>query len=138
MKTILPIFLTTFTTLISAANERKPTGTITIGIPIAKPSKPPAAPPPNDTTPGHFFACINADLTGTCKKFEDTTKTCHNFPAEYVNTISSIQPDKRQTCYFYNKVDCLGEVDGLMWPGSRNLRGRRFDNQAVSWQCNET
>ncbi|KAH6444603.1 hypothetical protein HBI59_096880 [Parastagonospora nodorum] len=139
MKTTIVILVTIFTTLVSAVDERKPTGTIIIGLPLPKPSKPPAAPPPTDpdSTPGHFYACTNVDLMGTCQKFEDTTKTCHNFPAEYVGSISSIQPDRHQTCYFYDKADCGGEMDELIWPGSSNLRGRRFDNRAVSWTCNE-
>lgn len=137
MKTTLLILLVTFTTLISAANERKPTGTITIGVPIAKPSKQPVA-PPHDSTPGHFYACTNVDLMDTCKKFEDTTKTCHNFPQEYVGSISSIQPDRKQRGYFFDQADCGGEVDELIWPRSSSLKGRRFDNRAASWRCDET
>ncbi|EAT85145.1 hypothetical protein SNOG_07679 [Parastagonospora nodorum SN15] len=97
MKTTIVILVTIFTTLVSAVDERKPTGTITIGLPLPKPSKPPAAPPPTDpdSTPGHFYACTNVDLMGTCQKFEDTTKTCHNFPADQIDTRRAISTTRR-------------------------------------------
>jgi hypothetical protein len=31
----------------------------------------------------------------------------------------------------------VGRADWLRWPGSANMRGRRFDKMVASWRCSD-
>jgi hypothetical protein len=54
-----------------------------------------------------------------------------------LKALTSIRPDKKQMCVFYSDVNCNGDTDWIRWPGSANMRGRRFDNKAASWNCQD-
>jgi hypothetical protein len=60
---------------------------------------------------------------------------CHEFKDDYFGSISAFRPDKGQVCYLYTESKCGGDFDSLVFPGSSNMRGRRFDNRAKSWKC---
>ena len=36
---------------------------------------------------------------------------------------------------FFDGDDCQGKADWIRHPGTKNMRGRRFDNKVRSWRC---
>ena len=91
--------------------------------------------PPAVVTGGHT-ACTDSNFGGECKFFEDLPDTgCHNYPVVFHDKWSTIRPNPGQFCHFHDMVDCYGSTLRLEWPGSENLRGKRFDNRVKSWQC---
>ncbi|KAF1916799.1 hypothetical protein BDU57DRAFT_418557, partial [Ampelomyces quisqualis] len=87
--------------------------------------------------PGDLYVCTDINFSGTCSYFHALTYNCYNFDAPFRRQISSIRPDKNQVCIFYENEDCGGSDDWVRWPGSANMRGRRFDNRAASWRCSD-
>ncbi|KAH7392749.1 hypothetical protein BKA66DRAFT_21375 [Pyrenochaeta sp. MPI-SDFR-AT-0127] len=104
---------------------------------FAPPAPPPEPSPEPESSPGDIFVCTDTAFRGTCEYFHNVTYQCHNLPANLQKQLSSIRPDKGQLCIFYDDQDCFGAAHWMRWPGSGNMRGRRFDNKVVSWRCTE-
>ncbi|KAF2848884.1 hypothetical protein T440DRAFT_509254 [Plenodomus tracheiphilus IPT5] len=92
-------------------------------------------PAPIDSAPGKIYICDSKNFAGTCKVFTSALNKCTNLPHDFQNVATSIKPDKGQTCRFYDREDCFGTGEWIRWPGSGNMRGRRWDNRARSWVC---
>jgi hypothetical protein len=90
-----------------------------------------------ESTPGDIFVCTDADFTGTCEYFHNLTYECYNLDDRFRRQLTSIRPDKNQLCLFFDEDNCAGNADWIRWPGSGNMRGRRFDNRAASWKCSD-
>jgi hypothetical protein len=101
------------------------------------PPAPPAASQAPESSPGDIFVCTDSDFKGVCEYMHSVTYVCNNFGDKYAGLLSSIRPDKGQLCLFYDKKDCFGDADWIRWPGSSNMRGRRFDDRAQSWKCSD-
>jgi hypothetical protein len=84
---------------------------------------------------GGHLACHDANFTGACAYYVEPRGECHYYLFKHWDKYTSIGPDKGQFCYFYERGDCYGDGIQLEWPGTRNLRGRRFDNRVKSWKC---
>ncbi|KAF2830095.1 hypothetical protein CC86DRAFT_436180 [Ophiobolus disseminans] len=116
--------------------------------PPPEPSKKPDEPKPDDkpkarvyaleAEPGDVWMCNNINFDhehGKCVYFREVTNKCFNLPSDMAGQISSIRPDKGQLCRFFENTDCGGKADWIRWPGTKNMRGRRFDNRVRSWNC---
>jgi hypothetical protein len=159
-KTMFPtLLLTLFTFLTSAQEHGSPAGvppTVTQVLPSDPPKVNPTLDPnaisfaswvdPNnmspptptpESNPGDLYVCTDTQFTGDCSYFHAVTYQCYNLLPQYRKKLSSIRPDKNQLCIFFAEDNCNGAVDWMRWPGSGNMRGRRFDNEAASWQCTE-
>ncbi|KAI8934634.1 hypothetical protein NX059_008327 [Plenodomus lindquistii] len=112
------------------------------GAPKPKPApKPPAKPAPPKTGVdigiGDIYVCQSKDFGGVCRLLKSVVNKCENLPYDLTGTLTSIKPYKNQMCRFFSQDNCYGDSDWMRWPGSKNMRGRRFDNKARSWQCTE-
>jgi hypothetical protein len=105
--------------------------------PTPTPTAVPAPAPEPESTPGDVYFCTDANFGGNCQYLHDLTYQCHNLPAELNKQVTSLRPDKGQLCMFYEGTECGGRADWIRWPGTTNMRGRRFDNSVSSWQCSE-
>jgi hypothetical protein len=93
--------------------------------------------PTPESTPGDLYVCTDANWGGSCQYIHALTHNCYNFVDPLLKSLTSIRPDKNQMCVFYSGVDCVGDTDWIRWPGSGNMRGRRFDNKVASWNCQD-
>jgi len=82
--------------------------------------------------------CNDSNFGGKCVYFTTTyPRICYPLPADMAGKISSIRPDKNQVCRFYEGENCGGQADWLRHPGTKNMRGRRFDNKVKSFKCDD-
>ncbi|KAF2036281.1 hypothetical protein EK21DRAFT_106384 [Setomelanomma holmii] len=92
-----------------------------------------------NSTPGAITVCTSANFDtlsgGLCQDIKQTLGQCHNFGSVLRKKLTSIRPDQGQICYSYDEDEWFGGADWLVWPGSGNMRGRRFDKMAASWMC---
>ena len=94
------------------------------------------------TNPGGHLACSDANFTGACQHYQEPVDKCITYTdradistAAGGSKITSVGPDRGQTCYFFDHEMCTGNFMELGYPGSSNLRGLRFDNVIRSWKC---
>lgn len=92
---------------------------------------------PSESTPGDLYVCTDTQFGGDCEYFHALTYNCYNLADKFKHKLTSIRPDKNQMCQFYDSDNCVGDSDWIRWPGSGNMRGRRFDNRAASWTCSD-
>ncbi|KAH7122279.1 hypothetical protein B0J11DRAFT_334728 [Dendryphion nanum] len=85
--------------------------------------------------PGGHLACADADFQGDCHYYYEPPSGCHNYEFERWDKWTAIKPNKGQYCYFFEEADCYGSKVELRWPGTNNLRGKKFDNRIKSWNC---
>ncbi|KAF2749247.1 hypothetical protein M011DRAFT_525151 [Sporormia fimetaria CBS 119925] len=90
--------------------------------------------PQPDGSGGHY-ACSESNFTGHCQYYVAKFGECHNYEHAQWKRWTSLSPNEGIYCWFFNNGDCFGKHLELKHPGTRNLRGLRFDNMAVSWKC---
>ncbi|KAH7398928.1 hypothetical protein DE146DRAFT_782733 [Phaeosphaeria sp. MPI-PUGE-AT-0046c] len=90
-----------------------------------------------ESIPGDLYVCTDSQFGGECEYFHALTYNCYNLAPKFRHALTSIRPDKNQMCQFYAEDNCVGDSDWMRWPGSGNMRGRRFDNRVASWTCSD-
>ncbi|EKG21865.1 hypothetical protein MPH_00785 [Macrophomina phaseolina MS6] len=85
--------------------------------------------------PFTVLICEDVYFQGRCDFVIREFGFCQRLSADWVNRISSIQPGKDSVCGIYATNNCTGLADQMVWPGSSDLVGSKFNDFSSSLRC---
>ncbi|KAL0939732.1 uncharacterized protein CTRU02_206342 [Colletotrichum truncatum] len=85
-----------------------------------------------------IFMCEDTRYRGLCRDDVIQTGSCYNAPSEFIDRISSIRNNDREstTCTWYRERDCRGDTYRNQEDRDLGDGNGRFNDAIRSYECN--